>query len=306
MFKKKTPEAPRARTRAVQQTSQNTVFSYHANRAGANDPRGRQMPDEEKTKRLPKKPAWLRARNMLNALVVLIIFLLLVGLSSTPKIVVLGDETSQAFLRDTAVYQQAAHRSFGSSVLNGNKLTVNTTIVTADLKKQFPELHTVSVSLPVFGRQPTVYVQPATPHIILLSHGERYMLDSNGRALSVVRPGATLPTGKKALPLVEDKSDLAVSVGTIALPSDSIAFIDEVAGQLRAKGMTVETWTLPIAASELDVKPSGVGYTVKFNLRGKAREQAGSFIAVKQRLDAQKTSPAEYIDVRVVGRAFYK
>lgn len=306
MFKKKTPEEPRARTRVVQQAPQSTVFSYHASRAGSSDPRGRQMPNEDKPKRTKRRPQWLRAKNVLNAVVVLIIFLLLVGLSSTPKIVVTGNDASKTFVRDPMVYQEAARKLFGSSALNANKLTVNTATVADQLKKQFPELRAVSISLPVIGRQPTVYVQPATPQLILRSSGSQYMLDVNGRALALVTSATKLPTGKAAIPVVDDQSGLALAVGDVALPSNSVHFIAEVAGQLGAKDLVVSGWTLPAGTSQLDVRIDNAPYYVKFNLRGKAREQAGSFIAVKQRLEGQRAIPKEYIDVRVSGRVYYK
>lgn len=307
MFKKKTPEVPRARTRVVQQAPQNTVFSYHASRAGSSDPRGRQMPTEEVPKRVKRPPKWLRAKNILNVVVIFIVFLLLVGLSSTPKIVITGDDASKTFVRDPIVYQAAARKLFGASTFNANKLTINTATVARGLKEQFPELRTVSISLPVIGRQPTVYVQPATPQLILQSNGgTQYMLDSNGRALATVTPSAKLPTGKEALPIVTDQSGLPLKVGDVALPSGSVSFITEVSGQLHAKNLRIASWTLPAGTSELNVKVEGASYYVKFNLRGKAREQAGSFIATKQRLEGQNAVPKEYIDVRVSGRVYYK
>ncbi|MGH7241431.1 MAG: hypothetical protein ACREGB_03995, partial [Candidatus Saccharimonadales bacterium] len=69
----------------------------------------------------------------------------------------------------------------------------------------------------------------------------------------------------------------------------------------------VESMALPPAAYELDVKPAGVGYFVKFNMHeDTARQQAGTFLAVRERLVSQGVTPGSYIDVRLDGRAYYK
>jgi hypothetical protein len=51
---------------------------------------------------------------------------------------------------------------------------------------------------------------------------------------------------------------------------------------------------------------NGAGYFVKFNLHGDAREEAGSYLAVKDYLASNQKTPGEYVDVRVENRAYYK
>jgi hypothetical protein len=244
---------------------------------------------------------------MLSAIIILIVFLLLVGLDTTPKIVVTGDESAQIFARDSQKYQDTAHDLLKKSVLNGNKLTVDTTVVSNQLAKDFPELRTVSVSLPVIGRQPIVYVQPATPQMLLITqHDGTFVLDSSGRALATATESMKLPTGDKSLPTVTDQSGIRIKSGDIALPSNSARFIAQIAGQLRAKEIGIESLTLPQQTSELDVKIAGAPYFVKFNLQGKAREQSGTYIATRKYLEGKRIMPSQYIDARVTGRAYYK
>lgn len=165
MFKKKPPvEQPRARQRVSDINSQqrNTaVFSYHANRSTSLETRGRMTAEEQQPKRA-KAPrrilSKITPKHALGSLVGLIVVLLLMGLSSTPKIVVLGDDSNQFALQSLSVYEQAAHVAFGKSLTNNNKLTINTEAVATELQNKFPELHAVSISLPFLGRQPTVYI----------------------------------------------------------------------------------------------------------------------------------------------------
>lgn len=307
-FKKQKPaEQPRGRQRPVVQTSQqSTVFSYHANRVGSADPRGRQMPQaEQKPPRPPRRPL-PKLKNVALAIAVLVLFFMAMGVSDKPKLVVLGD-TNSVFLQDMTQYQQTAQQLFQKSLLNSNKLTINTAPIVQGLVSRYPEIRTATVALPVFGSQPTVYLQPALPQLILATQRNgQFVLDSSGRALVAVDKRMVLPTGSKALPAVTDESGIEVKVGDIALPKKSVAFVMQVAGQLKAKQLAVSGWRMPAQASELDISLSGVPYYVRFNLQGSAREEAGSFLATKNYLDGKNIKPAEYVDVRVSGRAYYK
>ena len=312
MFKKKqTNEVPRPRQRVTDQPlPRNTaVFSYHASRSVSLEARGRLSQEEQAPKRKRRLPRFglqrLTRTHVLGGLVGLIIFLLLVGLDSTPKIVVLGADSNQFALQNTQVYQDAAHKAFGKSLTNNNKLTINTDAVANQLKTAFPELHAVSISLPFLGRHPTVYVQPAIPQLVFSTNSGQFILDSNGRALATYTSHTTLPSDR-SVPIVTDQSGIAIHKGSIALPSQSVAFITEVAAQLYAKHIKVDTWTLPAGGSELNVKVSGVPYYVKFSLQADAREEAGTFLATKSYLEGQHKTPNEYIDARVTGRAYYK
>jgi len=103
---------------------------------------------------------------------------------------------------------------------------------------------------------------------------------------------------------VSDQSGLQITPGHVVLDSSSVAFITEVAGQLKAQHLSAASMTLPSGGSELDVKVQGTPYVVKLNLRGSAREETGTYLAVKQQLGAKQAG--QYIDVRVAGRAYYK
>lgn len=310
LFKKRS--APQGRTRPTPSPSSSRrepVFSYHANRsvrvqntARANSP---QQPADPLKREKDSK--W---RQRLYTFGVLAIILITVGtslrLSTTPKVVTvdLGTE-KQLFLRDRKVYEQAAADIFGQSVFNGNKLTVNTNGIVADMRTQFPELVAVSVSLPVAGAQPVLYVQPAQPRMVISTKTSgMYLLDTSGRALMSASQVPNL--GKLGVPVVADESGITLKEGQLALPSATVAFISEVSGQLRAKGIEVTSYTLPPGANELHVRVSGAPYYVKFNTHGNAREEAGTYLAVKGKLEAEKKVPREYVDVRVENRAYFK
>ncbi len=306
LFKKKKSTQPERRTRAPQTpTRQGAVFSYHANRSVRE---GVQVRDVEYQRSDVSKKRGFRswrkhAPNFIITGVVLLVGLFFMQLSDKALVESVGVPSGQLFLREKAVYVAAVHDAFRSPI-NRNKLTVNTAKISHDLKAQFPELQTVSVSLPIIGTRPKVYIQPSIPKMILVGKGGMYVLDASGRALIAGNQVARLDD--LGVPVVNDESGLDIKTGDIALPKNVVAFIQEVTGQLRSKKITITSLNLPLGTNELHLRTEKAGYYVKFNLHGDAREEAGTYLATKQYLESQKKTPREYIDVRVEHRAYYK
>lgn len=308
MFKKKHSQVPDRRNRVPAQPGvrSNTVFSYHANRSvrEANQYRDAEREQKPTVSQRVKSTRWLKkAPNIAALLACVVLAAFCLQLSSRPKVEAVSVSGSELFLRDKQVYTQAAQRAF-TPWLNSNKLTVNADKISADLKKQFPELQTVSVSLPVFGTVPTVYIQASVPKLILVAKSGMFVLDINGRALISGNQVAKLT--ELGVPVVNDESGIHIDPGNVALPKDTVAFISEVVGQLKAKQLTVASMMLPAGTNELHVKIDKIGYSVKFNLHGDAREEAGTFLAVKQYLESVRKTPGSYVDVRVENKAYYQ
>jgi hypothetical protein len=216
------------------------------------------------------------------------------------------DSGERTFLRDRTVYQQAARGLFAGSVMNRTKLTINTAAISAALERQFPELATVTIKLPLIDHRPIVYIQPATPALVLITtQGSSYIVDDRGRVLANTRDVAY---NAPHLPNVKDNSGTAVSTGRQALPTGTVSFLQAVLFQLERKQLNVSTFVLPAGKSELDAYLYGQSYFIKFNLADSdtAQQQAGTFLAVRHHLQEQGTAPVQYIDVRVDGRAYYK
>jgi hypothetical protein len=311
MFGKKQSPTERPR-RAVQPAQQRSaVFSYHANRTQRPGSVARDRFTATETR--PSEPALAtirlsrvakRAPQLLVLVAVAVLVLMNLRLDGQAKVEVVGASQGQVFLRSRQHYEAAAARAF-STPANSTKLTVNTSAITTRLQQEFPELQSVSITLPVVGTQPVVYIQPAIPKLILTTQTNGlYVLDESGRALIA---GNDVPTlGKLMLPVVADQSNLDIDIGDIALPRSSVAFVDEVVYQLKAKDITVSSLTLPAGAGELHVRMEGVPYLVKYNLYGNAREEVGAYLALKKRLETERRTPKEYVDVRVERRVYYK
>lgn len=248
--------------------------------------------------------SWL---NRLPRVAAILLFVVIAAfclqISSEARVVPVSASVGEVFLRDAEVYNDAAHKAF-MTVLNSNKITVNAEKIAADMQKQFPELKAVSISLPFIGNKPTVYIQPAVPKLILVAKDGMFVLDANGRAL--ITGNQVLKLEELEIPVVTDESDVPMQVGDIVLSRGTVAFISEVVEQLRAKGVAPSSLKLPPGTNELHVSLQGVGYFIKFNVHGVAREEAGRYLATRQYLQVQKKLPREYVDVRTENRVYYR
>jgi len=290
---------------------QNRTFSYYAARSQAELNTGREaVQDKPPLRRLPTRFQRLRKHSswLVGTVVLCAGMVYQLQLSTTPKVVSLASSSDVPFQQDSKVYQEAAHNMFAEAASNRNKLTVNASDIASRLQKQFPELQSASVSLPIIGNTPTVYVQPAEPAMVLAASNGTFVVGENGRALAEASAGTNL--SRLRVPSVTDQSGLAVKAGEQVLPRSATAFISTVSTQLAAQKISVQSMTLPAAAGELDVYISGKPYFAKFNIEkataDDALQQVGTMIAVLKRLDKEGKTPNQYIDVRLAGRAYYK
>lgn len=228
------------------------------------------------------------------------------GVSYTPRIVQLGGSDA-VLLHSTSEYATAATDILNDSIWNRNKITINTKAVSQKLKAEFPELADVSMTLPLLAQRPVIYLQPSQPVLVLQTSSGGYVIGQNGTALL---PTIQLPNSLALeLPVVDDQTGVSVHTGQRALSSTDVAFIQMVVAQLKAAHIKTGELTLPPGTSELDVRLAGKPYYAKFNLHASldsARQQAGTLIAVKRKLESKQLTPHKYIDVRVEGRAYYR
>jgi cell division septal protein FtsQ len=305
LFRKSAPKLGRQRAGARQQST--SAYSYYAQRSDQELNTGRQLDRSAlQAKAGHFRNFWLQRFGLVVLLLAVIASAAnVLSLSSDAKIVPLTSSTSQTFLQDQADYQTAANKLFAGSIWNRNKITVDTAHISAQLVKQFPELSSVSITLPLLAHRPLVYIQPVQPALILAATNGSFVLDTEGKALLSVTNSASLAS--LDLPVVTDQSGIKVSINHQALTSGDVGFIQTIIAELAAKHISVSAMTLPAAASELDAQISGQPYFVKFNLEsGDARQQAGTFLATQAHLQSQNITPTKYIDVRVDGRAYYQ
>lgn len=301
-LKRRPPVAPRQR-RSSEVPPPPAAFSYHVRRD--------ERPEDLSRKQFRQAPL-LRAsstklsksssRLLLLIAVFLVVYLL--NLSTTVSVKVLASNQPNLTTASAQTYAQAARDILSRSIWNHNKLTVNTAGLSQQLQKQFPSLESVTVTVPFVGNRLQVNIAPTQAALILVTSSGSYIIDENGKAASAL---SSTEANKLHLPTLTDQSSLAIKLTKQILTPAQIQFIQIVLHQLTAKQVPYGALVLPSSAGELDVYISGQPYFVKFNLQSDtAREQAGTFLAVRQNLAGQHLTPTKYIDVRIEGRAYYQ
>ncbi len=284
------------------------AYSYHAQRASRPESPGRQQSSlAEKRSRVLSLRYWIkRSGAVIVTLVGIICAISLLSLSTEPRIILLDEGNSYAF-REAAAYQEVINQQLASSFWNRNKITINTGANADALKKQFPEISTVNISLPLVGHRPIYYLQANAPAFVIQAVNGSFVLDSKGKALITKDGVNAAPTDD--LPVVTDQTGARVNPGKQIISRSNIAFMQTVLATLAAKDVTVESLVLPAQkVQQLNVRVSGKSYIIKFDMHesGGARQQVGSYLATASQLERSGTVPSQYIDVRVLGRAYYK
>jgi hypothetical protein len=310
MFKrsKKSDNNPRKLSRSIEPRRGADSYAYRAVRQESNSSALKRQPELLKQRSTTNTSAQLKRLKVVFIVVVLAgVFITMSWLNGSPKIILLGSTEDRIFLRSTETYEIAATNLLNGSLSNRNKLTLNTDYIANALEQEFPELGIVTVQAPLVGDSVNIYLEPAAPALLLIStSGAKFALDSSGVAIEQVNDITKLASLQ--LPSVTDQSGLNVQLHKAVLSSDDVAFIQTIVEQLATHKLQVTKLILPNGSSELDVYPSGVSYYIKFNLEDESdvNQQIGTFLATRMYLLKNNTTPSQYIDVRSLGRAYYK
>ena len=282
-------------------TNPNGVFSYYSNRSANEGQTGR---NESKAKQL----FWRKLKRvpvLIGLLLIIPIAAYILTLGSTPKLAPLDSESSTiGLLRNSDTYQKVATEIYRSSVLNRFKLTLDANGFERQMKIKFPELSQAVISQPVLGHTATVQIRATSPAVLMTSQFGDYVLDTNGKA--VLKNANRHDVEKLQLLTISDQSNIPIILGRGVLTQEEMSFMRVVRAQVQAKNLQAVSLILPAFPNELDMKVQGLSYFVKFDMQNDARESAGAFLAVKQKLDQDHVVPSSYIDARVEGRAYYK
>ena len=296
MFKKKSP----LQRRSPNQTPATPVFSYRSSRLAPEAQRVRYDTSEQRRSGLD------RLKNFPVTLAIIVIVGSLVYaslLDTSPRVMVVASKTGKPLQRPPEVYEAFIAKELSRSVLNRSKISLNTEPIVSSLQRSFPEVANAVITVPLIGHRPIVRIAVSSPAFILATTSGAYYISSDGKPLVRV---ADVEKQVEGLTTISDETRLSVTVGKQILPTDTVDFISTIIGQLQATNTAVERISLPLEANEVQLRIPGKPYFVRFNSLEDARQQVGTFLAVKNRLESSGEMPQEYIDVRVVERAYYK
>ncbi len=297
MFTKKKKTDQRRSPQGGQPAS---VFSYYSNRSAPDVSRARYEPPSTHKRGLER----LKHTPTLLAGIAIIVSLIYASvLSNQPRIQLYASESGRSLQRSEDVYSDFIAKKLSSSVFNKSKLTFSSQSLIEALEREFPEVDSAIVTLPLVGHKPIVRIAVSNPAFILATSQGAYYVNDKGVPLVRVSDVQEQP---KNVSVVTDEAGLPIKVGKQVLTTDTVDFISQLLEQLNATKTAYESVTLPLEANEVQVRLTGRPYIVRFNSTQEARIQVGTLIAVKERLEGKGEAPKEYIDVRVEERAYYK
>lgn len=280
--------------------------SYHASRraSATRDGQGSRPPLSlgQVKQALQRKKGWLNIWSVAGMLVLLCV---LYSLTLVPSArLTVTNSRGIPLLRDRQQYQRAADDILSESLLHRTKLTIDIEGITKQLQQKFPELASVTVTLPFMGHRPIIEVTTSRPAAYIKSGNEQFILNSEGRAVLSV---SDIPksVGTLNIPTIIDTSGLSVKIGKAVLTGDDVKFITTIFTQFAAKGLAIENFELPAIPAELHLRVANEP-VIKCNLYTDARVIAGQYLAYRDSSAAQKTPAKEYVDVRVEGKVFIK
>lgn len=279
-------------------------FTYSSKRNEVSKKTSRQSIEELNKQRAKTKPKFvvhIGALIIVFAIFGSLIYFLTLNMNVKVKIVDNGENLT---LRDQSIYKQVATDFASQSILNRSKLMFDSQGLTAKIKQEFPEVAGVDVGLPLLSRQIVLNLQLTKPVFILDSKQNSYLIGSNGVALLKTTDVSDL--SKLNLLTVTDQSTLAIELGKPAIPKEQALFISTVLEQFEKQNMPIESIIIPTNLYDLHLKIQGLNYFLKLNILEDPKQQVGSFVALKNHLDAKGQAPAEYVDLRVGERVFYK
>lgn len=304
------PEPRRNRSRSVQNQGSGKVFSYYASKSTDSERLATRRQRKDEAAVILSERKQFRAIRLRRLGLLLVGVLLLTGfavynalLDGTAKVTVRGSEQQSVLLQDISVYGEAVNTILQDAAGSRTKFSVDTRAIEQEIITKFPEVAVANVGVPLFGKHINVTLQPAEPSVLFTAtDGSSYVLNELGR---VIAPHGSQVLGA-TVPLVNDQSGLRIDVGGQALSASEIEFIETIIFQLKAQNITVRSFTLPQSAGQMHAYIESRSYYVKFTFHADPLRQVGSYVATQKKLEADRVTPAEYVDARVEGRTYYR
>lgn len=176
-------------------------------------------------------------------------------------------------------------------------------IDTSSLRKQLlasqPQLADVDIS----RHWPTglvLKVSERKPNLEWQTTGKTYLLSGEGIIVAEAGQGSNLK-----LPVVVDSASLPVKLGDQVAPARFIQFSLDMIRLLPKQGLQVASLEVPATTNEVYIT-TNKGYYIKFDTTRQASAEVGDLAKVLALLKSQNKQPAEYIDLRIDGAAYYK
>lgn len=202
---------------------------------------------------------------------------------------------------NSATYQSAIHEYLMAHPLERFRFSLNTSGLTTYLQAHgYPEVQSIDPTLPYGGiGRADVHVVFRNPAVVWHTGGTVLYVDAQGNAFT--RNYYQEPDVE-----VVDQTGIPANGGQVLASDLLLGFIGKVVGRMSENGLTVSQIILPPNTThQVQVSVQGVSYPIKFSIDRPVGEQAEDAARAIRYL-ASKGISAQYLDVRVSGRAYYQ
>jgi cell division septal protein FtsQ len=178
-----------------------------------------------------------------------------------------------------------------------NLVTVNVDEMESKLQQADPIIKTVTIN----RQWPHALAATITlkqPSLGWSSGNQFYLVDVVGGAIGQLPPASKLP-------VVYDGSNLPVKTGDQVVSGRFVQFVTKLPAALSAQGLTATRFEVGETTLDLTVH-TNKGFRLLFDTSRPVEEGTHDLAAVQKTLATQKKVPAEYIDLRIKGKAYYK
>lgn len=205
-------------------------------------------------------------------------------------------EGSQRY--SSSVVTSQVDKELASHPLWHNLTILDTRALRRDILATQPQLADVAIRRQWPSRLDLV-VTERQPNLIWSTAGKSYLLD--GQGVIITPAGGDNPK----LVTVEDTTGLTVRLGQKVVPASFVAFCAVLINQVPAQtGLAIKGLQVPETTSEVYLMTPT--YYIKFDTTRSATSEVGDLVRVLAELKRENKSPAQYIDLRIENRAYYK
>ena len=216
-------------------------------------------------------------------------------------------DQSLAVTPSKTTYQQTAQQFTKAHLGARFMISLPREALAKDLMDRHPEIQKVTVKSQLFSRNPQLFVSFRQPVLFWKTSKQEqsYYVDSQGKAFALNVFGKD-----DLLVKVNDASAIPAELGAAVVSSRQIKFLGVLVGQVQAKSqgkIKVSRITFPASSTkEVNVNFNDKPFFARVYLDRSPEEQASEIITSALYLSQKNIVPAEYIDVRVKDRVFYR
>ena len=220
-------------------------------------------------------------------------------LSASPHINISGTA-----YRSVAEYQAIVTKQFGTDIRNRFKPTLNSKLIESNILKNLPEVQEVIVKSSLLGHRAEVnLIMPKPLAVFCSNNSNNLILSERGRLLL---KASQSDTDNTSLPIVNNNTGIEAKAGEQYMRPDEAKALSDLSKQYKASGMNGVIYTLTNIPHELQAKEPGRGYYIRYLLDDTIVKQYGALQATQKELQKIGQVPAEYIDVRLVEKVYYR